>query len=398
MIRYWFGLLAVVGGFLGWQWYSAGPGPTAKKVFEKADRTANKAEQAKVAPASVGAQTGQPRRKSEPPSAPLHESVQGGQQPAAEVALLGDPLSLEDGFERLRLSSGAARERLGVALTRAVDRTDTVDGLLELLGPGNAFLHSKVGRQSVREVVARIQKLKLEDRVPQMSAVLERCMQGPICKTDVEAGQVVDEIYGQHKILVERVVFSPANLSKARSHPVRSGETLGGIARHYRKQGINVEGWTLCYVNRIGNPKQLRAGSTIKIPMEPVWAKVEKESFLMAVYLGPTIVRLYWVGHGVDDKTPVTTFTVGAKLADPDWDAPDGKNYPFGHPENVLGFFFVKFEHKSYQGFGAHGTREPETIRTRSSQGCLRMYDADIKEFFRFVPRGSKVTIAATAN
>ena len=98
----------------------------------------------------------------------------------------------------------------------------------------------------------------------------------------------------------------------------------------------------------------------------------------MAVYVGDTIVRLYWVGHGKDDCTPETTFVVLEKQEKPDWYGP-GRLVPYGHPDNVLGDYFVKFRHESFTGFGAHGTSEPETIGTQSSAGCIRMADADIE-------------------
>ena len=74
--------------------------------------------------------------------------------------------------------------------------------------------------------------------------------------------------------------------------------------------------------------------------------------------------QIDWVGHGKDGhSTPETEFTVAEKLSNPDWDAPDGNRYPFGHPQNVLGRYFVKFDHASLHGFGAHGTTQPETIQ-----------------------------------
>ena len=392
-MRFLFGLMAVAAVYLGWQWYADQPALNGGEMFEKADRTSQPVEASM--PKVVDAGSGSP--PAGPTAKPMGETApKPGDVPTASPE---DPLAdvdLSDGFGRLRLVKGAEKERLSAALAALVSRTDNLDGMLAVLGKGNSFLHSEVGRKAGREAVARILKLNPESSVALMSALLEQCMRGSLKKTDTDAGAFIDEVYRKHKVLVDRVVFSPANLRKARSHPVRKGETLDGIARRYRKQGVNVEGWTLCYMNRISRPNRLRAGVTIKIPVEPIWAKIEKESFLMAVYVGETIVRLYWVAHGADDKTPIASFTVGAKLENPDWYAPDGNTYPFGHPKNVLGKYFVKFSHESYQGFGAHGTSEPESIRTKASLGCLRLYDADIREFSRFVPRGSKVVIAST--
>ena len=61
----------------------------------------------------------------------------------------------------------------------------------------------------------------------------------------------------------------------------------------------------------------------------------------------------------------------------------------------MLGDYFVKFAHPSYTGFGAHGTNREETVGTMKSMGCIRMYDRDIREYFSFVPRGSKVLVRA---
>jgi lipoprotein-anchoring transpeptidase ErfK/SrfK len=108
------------------------------------------------------------------------------------------------------------------------------------------------------------------------------------------------------------------------------------------------------------------------------------------------MVRLYWVGHGRDDRTPVTTFSVIEKLEDPDWFSPDGL-IPKGHPDNELGKYFVKFGHQSFTGFGAHEARDPNTVCEQASAGCIRMRLADIADFVRIVPRGSRIEVRATS-
>ena len=62
----------------------------------------------------------------------------------------------------------------------------------------------------------------------------------------------------------------------------------------------------------------------------------------------------------------------------------------------MLGEYFIKFGHDQYSGFGAHGTPLPETIGTMSSMGCIRMFDADIAELFKILPRGAEVAVRAT--
>ena len=188
----------------------------------------------------------------------------------------------------------------------------------------------------------------------------------------------------------------PANLARARSHTIEKGDSLARAAARFRRDGIDVEAGTLAVLNRIHNPNAVQIGQKIKVPVDPIFAVVEKRSYSLAVYVGDHLLRLYWVGHGEHDKTPVTEFVVSEKQPRPEWTAPDGNRYPYGHPNNILGEYFIKFRHDRYTGFGAHGTPMPETIGTMSSAGCIRMLAPDIAELFQLLPRGAKVQVLAT--
>ncbi len=43
--------------------------------------------------------------------------------------------------------------------------------------------------------------------------------------------------------------------------------------------------------------------------------------------------------------------------------------------------------------FGIHGTIYPNSIGWSSSKGCIRMFNKDVKELYKIVPHGTKVTI-----
>lgn len=151
----------------------------------------------------------------------------------------------------------------------------------------------------------------------------------------------------------------------------------------------------LAVINRIRDPRSLRVGQKLRIPNQPLRTVVEKASHLCAVYLGEVIVRLYWCSHGKPGhETPIATFTVGEKIHEPDWYF-DGQIVPYGAKENPLGTHFVKFGHDIHQGFGIHGTWEPEKLGTEASLGCIRLHNQDIAEYFALVPRGTKVEIRA---
>lgn len=290
---------------------------------------------------------------------------------------------------------GAGAESGSVAtLAAAGVASDAADAFL---GRDNSFLGTADGRRRARQWIAHAAKLGAAESAQALTRLLEACMRGEIEKADTEARAVVDEAYATLQHALNRSLFDPANLAKARTYQVQPGEVLNRIAARVRKEyGLQIEDMTLALFNRISNPRSLRAGQVLKIPVEPIHTVVEKRSFLMAVYAGETIFRIYWIGHGKDDCTPETTFTVGVKQEHPDWYV-DGRVIPYGHPDNVLGDYFVRFDHESYSGFGAHGTSEPGSIGTMASAGCIRMAAADIKDFFQIIPRGSKVEVRAAS-
>ena len=178
---------------------------------------------------------------------------------------------------------------------------------------------------------------------------------------------------------------------------VKSGDYLGEIASRFKRDGVQVEAGTIMVLNRIRNAKNLQVDQTIKVPVAPITAVLEKDSYALMVFVGDQLLRLYWVGHGKNDHTPVTEFEVLSKHEKPDWTAPDGNVYPYAHPENVLGEYFIKFGHRQYTGFGAHSTPDLATIHTMSSAGCIRMKPGDIDELFRLLPIGAKVVVRDTA-
>lgn len=337
------------------------------------------------------------------PAKPLDAGSAGDDAPVCEKARAalqqGDQADSGRVWEALAMGQlpQALRQRLGKVAGEVVQalKPEDAERALAMLGPSNAFLRSVEGRQAARRALELCGQQPDESSVRLSTRLIEACMRGPITKADQDAHAFVDLAYGEHKKRVERWVCDPTNLARARNYQVKRGDTLAAIANRFQAEKLMVEEGTLAVLNRIHNPNALQAGQQIKVPVDPIRTVVDKRSFLMAVYVGETILRLYWVGLGVNDKTPVAEFTVLDKIRNPDWFSPKGQ-IAFGDPKNILGKFFVKFLHDSYQGFGAHGTPMPETVGTQASDGCIRMYDADIEDYFKLVPRKSKVEIRAS--
>ncbi len=411
MLRVLLGLFLLAGAYWAWSGFSADAGVREGGVATRTE-LAGMLEQAPATDAPAAAApsptVGAPLSLAEDPEIEralkaLLERIQAGDPAAREMAAqLLDRTDLVPSVRQRLLGAlaqgqGPRAEANAVEASWGGDPAAVMDlaAALERLGTNNAFLHNAAGRALARRAMALLAEQSDDKALAAGTELLEKCMRGPIARTDAEAVRCVDEAYASYRTLADRVLCSPANLSGARSHVVERGDSLARIAARFRREGLLVDETSLAILNRIHNPNSIRPGQRIRCPIDPIRAVVEKRSFLMAVYVGDRILRLYWVGHGADDKTPVTEFTVLDKLKDPDWYSPDNRVYPAGSPENILGRYFVKFSNPNPEisGFGAHGTPHPETIGTMSSMGCIRMYDADIEELYRLLPRKAKVEI-----
>jgi len=124
---------------------------------------------------------------------------------------------------------------------------------------------------------------------------------------------------------------------------------------------------------------------------------ISKERFVLLLYDGDLLFKLYHVGIGRQDRTPVGTFKIINKLAEPAW-TPPGKVIPYGDPENVLGTRWLGLQatgdtDPTLKGYGIHGTWRPESIGKAESEGCVRLRNDDVDELFDVVPPGIPVLI-----
>ena len=296
-------------------------------------------------------------------------------------------------FAWIPSAAAADRQRLVAALQPS---SEDFEALLGGLGEDNGFLHSAEGRGIASKVAAAAMALSDNLAITAGTRLLNLTLRGHITREDAAARAFVDDVYRQYRIRVDRWLCDPTNVAGARSHTVAKGEPLARIAAKFRKEGIKVEDGTLAVLNRIANPNSIQPGQKLKVPVAPLRAVLEKRSFSLAVYVGEDLLRVYWVGHGEHDRTPVTEFVVDEKQPQPSWTSPDGQVYGYGHPKNILGEYFIKLRHSTYSGFGAHGTPEPSTICTMSSMGCIRMLAPDIADLFVILPRGCTVTVRAS--
>jgi lipoprotein-anchoring transpeptidase ErfK/SrfK len=163
------------------------------------------------------------------------------------------------------------------------------------------------------------------------------------------------------------------------------------------------------FLGRINNvdARRLRAGAAIKVVKGPFHAVVSKSNFTMDLYLGSAgeagsmFVKQFRIGHGRNGSTPTGSWMVTPqnKLKNPKWwgtadeparDADDPLN-PLG--EYWIGLTGVSGEAEGKQGFGIHGTIEPQTIGTQASHGCVRLAAPDIERVYEMLVEGKSTVV-----
>jgi lipoprotein-anchoring transpeptidase ErfK/SrfK len=201
--------------------------------------------------------------------------------------------------------------------------------------------------------------------------------------------------------LAERWLFSKSLFPDDKlcsSYKVKRGDQLRIIGEQHK-----VPYEILMQINNIHDPQTLRAEQTIKIINGPFHVKVSRSTFTMDIYLQKTFVRSFPVGLGKPSKeTPTGLWRVkkNGKMEQPTWTDPDTQRvYKPTDPDYPLGSRWIELEGiegqaKDRTGFGIHGTKEPETIGTGESRGCIRLHNGHaILVYNLLVPIYSQVRI-----
>ncbi len=214
--------------------------------------------------------------------------------------------------------------------------------------------------------------------------------------------QVRDAVKDRLTALSIKWLFAPQLLpddTMTEAYKVGPGDKIEKIAKSYK-----IPSELIMRVNAIKDARSLQAGKTLKIPKGPFHLKVYRSSFTLEVWQDNKVfVKRYKVGLGAEGKdTPTGTFRVksNGKLIQPPWPNPetgkiihpDDPLYPLG--TRWIGLDGIDGAAKGRTGFGLHGTKEPESIGKRSSQGCIRLYNGEVQELYDLMTQGvSEVVI-----
>lgn len=227
----------------------------------------------------------------------------------------------------------------------------------------------------------------------------------------------------QLKSINETLVFSPTVApgdTIADTYAVQSGDSFVRIAS---RQGLPIDWRLIQRVNRIANPNSLRIGQKLKVFRQPFHAIVHKRDYRMDIYAGETLppgglsglstgpdgqlpswtfITSFPVGLGESNGTPEGAFVVRpqSKLVNPRWVNPrTGEVFEADNPKNPIGERWIGLlgiddSTSKFQGYGIHGTTEPDSIGQQRSMGCVRMNAADVELVYELlVDRLSSVQI-----
>lgn len=201
--------------------------------------------------------------------------------------------------------------------------------------------------------------------------------------------------------IAEETVFSPrlvAGDPLFDEYEVRPGENLIGIGRKYQTPSD-----AIMLINGIRDARQLRAGQRLKVPHGPFNVVISLSKHRLDVYLQDLYVRSYPVGLGADQSTPAGVWVVKERLFNPTYYPPasakDKRIIAPNDPRNPLGEHWIGLKGiegaaVGRDGYGIHGTIEPESIGKSASMGCVRMHNDDVAWVYALMmPGKSKVTI-----
>lgn len=183
----------------------------------------------------------------------------------------------------------------------------------------------------------------------------------------------------------------------ADTYVVRSGDRLSKIPA---AEGFRIDYRLLQRLNGIKNPNSINVGQKLKALYGPFHAVVDKSEFRLDLYADQTdtagnrlFIRSYRVGLGEFGSTPIGTWKVrpNSKLIDPKWVNPrTGEVFQAADPKNPIGERWIGLvgtdaQTSLLEGYGIHGTIDPDSIGKEMSMGCVRMRDDDVQWIYELL-------------
>ncbi len=180
------------------------------------------------------------------------------------------------------------------------------------------------------------------------------------------------------------ILFSPVPTPDSVSYEVQKGDTLAKIAKKFSSTQDMI-----LKANNLKNPQIVPLGRKIKVHNEKFSIVVDKSQNILTLKSADKVVKTYRVSTGINNSTPVGTFKIVNKIINPPWYTAGSVILP-DSPKNILGSRWLGL---SEQGYGIHGTTEPQSIGRQVTSGCIRMKNSDVEELYSIAPEGAEVII-----
>jgi LysM repeat protein len=164
---------------------------------------------------------------------------------------------------------------------------------------------------------------------------------------------------------------------------VQPGDQLRQVAKLYSVPWEYIE-----KLNRI-DARRIRPGQDLKVIKGPFSAIIELSRFEVTLHTNGYFVRRYRVGIGKDNATPLGKFSVLNKVTNPQYTGPDNRVIAADDPANPLGEHWLDLGN----GYGIHGTIDPQSIGRAESRGCIRLKNSEVEEVYNLLSVGSVVEI-----
>ena len=180
-----------------------------------------------------------------------------------------------------------------------------------------------------------------------------------------------------------QIIFSSLVDECSQIYTVKSGDSLAKIANKFDT--------TVNLIKRANNLKSniIRPGQRLKVNTCVFSLVADKSQNILLLKRKDEIVKTYIVSTGENNSTPVGTFKIVNKIVDPAWFRV-GAVIPAESPENILGSRWMGFD---VQGYGIHGTTDPDNLGKQVTMGCIRMRNEEVEELFDLIPTGTEIII-----
>ena len=245
------------------------------------------------------------------------------------------------------------------------------------------------------------------ERDPAQVVPLIFAVSAEIPRVEAEVGHALAERVAP---FARRAFFSPEQLPGAErlgftAHRIEPGELPGAIARRHHVGAGAFKYWNAGYdERRLAAGRELRV---LELGESSLQVIIDRQRFRLALWVhapsGEWLLAMYApIGLGAaDSPTPAGESRVTNRVRDPAWTHPVTREvFPPGHPENVLGGYWIALDSASFggrTGIGLHGytgAPTPDWIERGASNGCVRMLQGDVDVVFELALEGTRVVIA----